>query len=99
MDEKRQLADKFMLRLPNGMRERIKGAAEENGRSMNAEIVRVLEREFPPPQPDSETQALLDTLDAMPKEAVLDFLNDWLSKNVSDQDIEDGIVPGVRSKK
>jgi len=36
-------ADKFMLRLPNGMRDRIKDAAEQNGRSMNSEIVMRLE--------------------------------------------------------
>lgn len=31
--------DKFMLRLPDGMRDRIAQAAKSNGRSMNAEIV------------------------------------------------------------
>lgn len=33
-----------MLRLPDGMRDRIREAAEEHGRSMNAEIVRRLEQ-------------------------------------------------------
>jgi len=37
------LADKFMLRLPDGMRERIKASALRNNRSMNAEIVSCLE--------------------------------------------------------
>ena len=32
-------SDKFMLRLPEGMRDRLKNAADEAGRSMNAEIV------------------------------------------------------------
>ncbi|PTU70759.1 Arc family DNA-binding protein [Chromobacterium haemolyticum] len=32
-------SDKFMLRLPDGMRSRIAEAAKTNGRSMNAEIV------------------------------------------------------------
>ncbi|QOD84862.1 Arc family DNA-binding protein [Chromobacterium haemolyticum] len=32
-------SDKFMLRLPDGMRSRIAKAAKTNGRSMNAEIV------------------------------------------------------------
>lgn len=32
-------SDKFMLRLPDGMRERIKEVADASGRSMNAEIV------------------------------------------------------------
>lgn len=40
-------SDKFMLRLPDGMRDRIKTAAERNGRSMNAEIVHTLEQSYP----------------------------------------------------
>ena len=31
--------DQFVLRFPDGMRDKIKDAAERNGRSMNAEIV------------------------------------------------------------
>ncbi|MCT4333780.1 Arc family DNA-binding protein [Paracoccus sp. YLB-12] len=38
-----------MLRLPDGLRERIKAKADDNGRSMNAEIVQLLEREYPAP--------------------------------------------------
>lgn len=32
-------SDKFMLRLPDGMRDRLKSVAAENGRSLNSEIV------------------------------------------------------------
>jgi len=32
-------SDRYIVRLPDGMRDRIKKAAETNGRSMNAEIV------------------------------------------------------------
>lgn len=32
-------SDQFNLRFPDGMRERIRASAEENGRSMNAEII------------------------------------------------------------
>ena len=32
-------ADQFMLRLPDGMRDKIKASADQNNRSMNAEIV------------------------------------------------------------
>jgi hypothetical protein len=32
-------SDKFMLRMPDGMRDRIKASAEDNKRSMNAEII------------------------------------------------------------
>jgi hypothetical protein len=41
-------SDKFMLRLPGGMRERISSAAKDSGRSMNAEIVARLQGSFEP---------------------------------------------------
>lgn len=44
--ENRTFNDKFMLRLPDGMRDRIKAAAEANNRSMNAEIVARIEGSF-----------------------------------------------------
>ncbi|MDW9370046.1 Arc family DNA-binding protein [Sinorhizobium meliloti] len=44
-----ELAERFQIRLPAGLRDRIKAYAERHGRSMNTEIVRVLEREFPAP--------------------------------------------------
>lgn len=49
MPENRSLNDKFMLRLPDGMRERIRIAADRSGRSMNAEILAALEEKFPMP--------------------------------------------------
>lgn len=39
----------YMLRMPEGLRDRIKAKAEKHGRSMNAEIVQLLEREYPEP--------------------------------------------------
>ncbi len=42
-------SDQFPLRLPDGLRGRIKVAAERGGRSMNTEIVRALELAFPKP--------------------------------------------------
>ncbi|MDE3818775.1 Arc family DNA-binding protein [Sinorhizobium meliloti] len=39
-------ADQFMVRLPEGMRDRIAASAEHNGRSMNAEVVARLENSF-----------------------------------------------------
>ncbi|MGC9445990.1 Arc family DNA-binding protein [Cereibacter johrii] len=41
--------DKVIVRLPDGMRDRIKTAAEANNRSMNAEIVATLEEKYPAP--------------------------------------------------
>jgi len=41
--ENRTLNDKFMLRLPDGMRDAVKQLAETNRRSMNAEIIAAIE--------------------------------------------------------
>lgn len=40
-------SDKFMLRLPDGMRKRIERSAKSHGRSMNSEIVATLEEHYP----------------------------------------------------
>jgi hypothetical protein len=40
--------DQFVLRFPNGMRDRIKAAAEESNRSVNAEIIDRLQLSFDP---------------------------------------------------
>lgn len=45
-------ANQFQLRLPDGLRERIKKAAEDEGRSMNAEIVATLLEKYPEPTND-----------------------------------------------
>lgn len=42
-ESNRAWKDQYMLRLPDGMRDQIKDAAEANGRSMNAEIITRLE--------------------------------------------------------
>jgi hypothetical protein len=54
--------DKFMLRLPDGMRSRVTEAAKENGRSMNAEIVAVLEEKFPAPIPEADLHKMIGDL-------------------------------------
>jgi len=41
-----EMQDRFMVRLPNGMRDRIKAAAEAANRTMNGEIVARLEATF-----------------------------------------------------
>ena len=45
-DEPRQPQDKYILRLPDGMRERLKKEAEQNKRSLNAEIIARIEASF-----------------------------------------------------
>lgn len=53
-------SDKFIVRLPDGMRDRIKAAAEANNRSMNAEIVARLEASFAsfPPLPVIDPESI-----------------------------------------
>ena len=41
-----QLAERFQVRMPDGLRDKLKTSAEENSRSMNAEIVARLEESF-----------------------------------------------------
>lgn len=64
--------NKFIVRLPEGMRERIAAKAKENNRSMNAEIVSRLERtllpsytlEFKETYSYDEVQRLYDGMNA-----------------------------------
>lgn len=41
-----EMQDRVMVRLPDGMRDKLKAAAKASGRTMNAEIVRRLEISF-----------------------------------------------------
>lgn len=50
--------DQFIVRLPDGMRDRIKAAADSNNRSMNAEVVATLEKEYPAPYSVEEDLAM-----------------------------------------
>ena len=47
----RKATDQFIVRLPDGMRDRIASAAKAAGRSMNAEIVHRLSESFDPERP------------------------------------------------
>ena len=60
-------SDKIVLRVPDGMRDRIKQFAADNGRSMNAEIVATLEEAYPHPEMHEEEfgAAMIDLLKAM----------------------------------
>nr|WP_111300346.1 Arc family DNA-binding protein [Paracoccus saliphilus] len=42
-------AEQYTVRFPDGLRDRIKAAADANNRSMNAEIVATLEEKYPAP--------------------------------------------------
>lgn len=53
-----QPQDKYVLRLPDGMRDRLKMAAELNSRSMNAEIIERVRYTFGPVDEEMEALAL-----------------------------------------
>jgi hypothetical protein len=58
-EQNRSFQDKFMLRLPDGMRDRIKAAAEANQRSMNSEIVTTLLKAYPDPNVTRDMMAFV----------------------------------------
>lgn len=60
-------SDKFMLRLPDGMRDRIKAAADANNRSMNAEIILALEQ-WLSSEPQSQQDAARMEVEAQRRE-------------------------------
>ncbi|MEM8323103.1 Arc family DNA-binding protein, partial [Morganella morganii] len=41
--DSKEFIERFTVRMPTGMREKIAKIADENGRSMNSEIVQVLQ--------------------------------------------------------
>lgn len=59
-------ADQYMLRFPPGLRDRIKAYAEQRGTSINSEIIRILEREFPEQWPiDERLTRLAEAMSAL----------------------------------
>lgn len=42
--ENRRYPDQYMMRFPKGMRDELKASAKANGRSLNAEIIHLIER-------------------------------------------------------
>jgi len=55
-----EMADRFIVRMPDGMRDKIAEAAKTNNRSMNSEVIARLEASFDPAI--SEAGALRDEL-------------------------------------
>lgn len=76
-NDQHQFKDRYMLRLPDGMRDRIKAAAEANGRSMNTEIVTTLAEKYPAP------------VSAMPDFAEVYRLMDHVHEAAPDEDEQD----------
>lgn len=55
-------ADKFIIRLPLGMRDRISKAAKANSRSMNAEVVARLQSTFQESSSVTDLDALAENI-------------------------------------
>jgi hypothetical protein len=95
--ENRTKSAQYLLRMPPGLRERIKAYADRHGRSLNEEIVRLLEREFPEPWPLHNQITSLIALSNALKETIgsddLNVLGDTLLKTV--EGVASGRVLGV----
>lgn len=76
--------DQYIVRFPDGMRDRIKDEAAKNGRSMNAEIVARLEDSF-------------DTEEVLPlASGALDSLEDSIRQNREMLEASKGIVQELK---
>lgn len=85
--------DRFIVRLPDGLRDRIRAAAEANNRSMNAEVVATLEQQYPSPAALEElffseivewSDRIGDAPDAE-KDQLVDQANEWLEEHGLDR--------------
>lgn len=76
--------DKVIIRLPDGMRDRIAAAAKSNKRSMNAEIVSLLEVMYPPAPPLSDLVRVINgtiaRLDIYKTDKEVSALYNWLEE-------------------
>ncbi|WP_080544801.1 Arc family DNA-binding protein [Pseudomonas amygdali] len=54
--------EKFVIRLPTGMRGRVRGAAKANHRSMNSEVISRLDATFRQDQEIARLKAVIDVL-------------------------------------
>jgi len=97
-------SDKFMLRLPDGMRPRIAEEAKNNSRSMNAEIVACLSRSYSPPsehEVEEITTEMFRDLDSRGKAmliAVYRAINEHQPSQPIDNGEEIGILPNLTPK-
>ena len=66
--------NRFLVRMPEGMRDRIADAAKSNGRSMNSEIVAALEEKFPISDPIGEATSLLRSMSPADRRRAVDAL-------------------------
>lgn len=94
-ESSRAWKDQYLLRLPDGMRDRIKAASQANNRSMNAEIVATLLEKYPPP-PVEGFQEIYHLFQMLPEDDQKRLIFDALERaGVTKKDLEDGLLSGV----
>jgi hypothetical protein len=73
--------DKIIIRLPDGLKERIRRVAEKNDRSVNAELLVLLERAYPPEAIIDEcVQEIADLVKAYPADDRRDLWRSIIGK-------------------
>ena len=87
-------AEQFTVRFPDGLRDRIKAAADANNRSMNAEIIATLGVKYP------VVEEIVEAAMRLPRHEMDRFLDAFVQKlldsgEFAEKDIEDGLLPGV----
>ncbi len=78
-----EMQERFIVRLPDGMRDRIADAAKAAGRSMNAEIVARLQSTFKPEQAklDFGPASVEEESRPISKKELLQVLNEFVASN------------------
>jgi plasmid stability protein len=73
--------DKIIIRLPDGLKERIRLVAEKNDRSVNAELLVLLERAYPPESiVDDYIRDIADLVKSSPVDAQSDLWRSIIEK-------------------
>lgn len=84
--------DKVVIRLPDGLKERIRRVAEENGRSVNSELVTLLDRTYPAVSAiDEYIEAIASIIEKQPAtdrdvvwDSLIERIGELRSKSASD---------------
>ena len=90
------LVEKFVIRLPNGLREQIKALSEQNRRSMNSEIIMVLEKHI---QQFSKEDIRDFSAEELLQEVRSDQLDDYKQAPLTDQVLQERLEALPAEKK
>lgn len=92
-----RVAEQFVVRFPDGMRDRIAEAAKASGRSMNAEIVSRLQSTFKPEQVKLDFGPANREADEdsrpVSKRELLQLLNEFVASNDGEVTFKTKVVP------